>query len=658
MKRPISLFIAIILFTFILMGCNTNINETSEKSKASEDDEQIYNEVTDLQLSILNRILFNDSLTELEGKTIEEHTELIDDKYKNNISGGNTLGDQLKGYKMIDYDYGDVTGFKAAAFTKGKNLVIVFGGTDHWTDYIDDFFSSLFDFSAQDGQAKAFAKENINKHKDYNIYMTGYSLGGRLCYLGTEEAIDSNLGNNIKKVRTFNGLGIKESIDFTDSNKSNIHNLEVKFADKDYDYIVKNDIVSDKENHESFMYKLGYNHIGTEFKVPCTNKTDTGLMKCHDLYSIIDYLVNNPPPAENSSQTKNLNGKPVLNLSELDHNLGGSFTYVDGDIDVKTWNTFVSNYPQTADPLNQGREYFNKMHITLFFLRDNEGNLIENKGVMNATGFGNDPLGWKDKYGEFDWMYTTPNSKDVREEKNFYFFYKDNYYSGPANCHTINAKLREYVTLGTYEQDGNEDNGKEPIEWLVLTQEDDKMLVVSKNCLDYLRYPDDWESNICWETSSLRDYLNGDFINNTFSKEDQQSILQTKNQNKASDDYYSTVDGNTTEDKVFLLSIDEVQKYLPASTSSESSKIAYGTDYLYNKLKNHPTVNEYGKPVEWALRADVDTSRNKDIGRPREVVAKDSIFINITTGAMRDPDGPLSVVRPAMWIKNTVEKHR
>ena len=192
----------------------------------------------------------------------------------------------------------------------------------------------------------------------------------------------------------------------------------------------------------------------------------------------------------------------------------------------------------------------------------------------------------------------------------------------------------------------------------MLTQEDDKMLVVSKNCLDYLRYPDDWESNICWETSSLRDYLNGDFINNTFSKEDQQSILQTKNQNKASDDYYSTVDGNTTEDKVFLLSIDEVQKYLPASTSSESSKIAYGTDYLYNKLKNHPTVNEYGKPVEWALRADVDTSRNKDIGRPREVVAKDSIFINITTGAMRDPDGPLSVVRPAMWIKNTVEKHR
>ena len=655
MKRTFSLFMTALLFTLIFTSCNPIFNDISE---TSEVDEQVYNEVTDLQLALLNHISYKDDLKNLEGKSIEGLDKLIDDKYKNNISGGDKLVNELKGYKLIDYDYGDITGFNAAAYTKGQNIILVYVGTSDFKDKVEDVISGLFDVSVQDGQAKRFAIDNVKKFPNYNLFITGYSMGGRLCYLGTENVIDNKLGNNLNKVRTFNGLGVKEFWDFADSNLSNIHNLETKFGNKTYDYIVKGDTVSDGDSPKNLKYVAGYNHVGTEFKVPCTNKTDTGMMKCHDLYSIIDYLVNNPPPAENSSQTKNLNGKPVLILSESNYNLGGSFTYVDGDIDVKTWNTFVSNYPQTADPLNQGREYFNKMHITLFVLRDNEGNLIENKGVMNATGFGNDPLGWKDKYGEFDWMYTTPNSKDVREEKNFYIFYKDNYYSGPANCHTINAKLREYVTLGTYEQDGNEDNGKEPIEWLVLTQEDDKMLVVSKNCLDYLRYPDDWESNICWETSSLRDYLNGDFINNTFSKEDQQSILQTKNQNKASDDYYSTVDGNTTEDKVFLLSIDEVQKYLPASTSSESSKIAYGTDYLYNKLKNHPTVNEYGKPVEWALRADVDTSRNKDIGRPREVVAKDSIFINITTGAMRDPDGPLSVVRPAMWIKNTVEKHR
>ena len=403
-------------------------------------------------------------------------------------------------------------------------------------------------------------------------------------------------------------------------------------------------------------------HIGTEFKVPCTNKIDTGPMKQHDLYSIIDYLLNNPAPAENTSSVKNLNTKPVLVISSEDHNLIGKFINVDGDTKVSTWNTFVSKYPQAADPLDQGREYFSKMHITIFFLKDNDGNVIDTKGVMNATGFGNDPCDWKDKFGEFDWMYTDTDTTETYEEADFYILYEGEYFSGPADCHIINARIREYVTLGTYEQDGNEDTGKEPIEWLVLKQDDEKMLVVSKYGLDYMKYPDDYSSNISWENCSLRKSLNSDFINNSFSSEEQKNIILTQNTNKANKDFYSTVDGNMTEDKVFLLSIDEVQTYLPASTSSESSKRAYGTDYLYDILKNHQyyEISEKGDPVNWALRADIDTERNEEgVGLPREIVVYDSqIQCIITTGGMRDPDGPLRVVRPAMWISNTVQKHR
>lgn len=647
-KRIFCLIMAFLLFALAISGCNT------------ESDDQTYKEVTDLQLALLNSILYRDSLKSLEGQSIEGHNELIDDKYKNNISGGTELVDQLKGFTMIDFDYEDVTGFKAAAFTKGNNLVIVYGGTDDYHDYLDDLSAGLFDFSEQDGQAKAFAKDNIKKYQNYNLYITGYSMGGRLCYLGTEDAIDNNLGGNLKKVRTFNGLGVKEFIDFTDSNLSNIHNLQTKFSGKTYDYIVDGDEVSDNNSHYGVKLQIGYMHIGTEFKVPCTNTIDAWPMKQHDLYSIIDYLFNNPAPAENTSNVKNLNSKPVLVISSDDYNLIGEFINVDGDTKVSTWNTFVSKYPQAADPLNQGREYFSKMHITVFFLKDNDGNVIDTKGFMNATGFGNDPCGWKDKFGEFDWMYT--DTPETYEEDDFYIQYDEEYYSGPADCHIVNARIKEYVTLGAYEQDDNESTGKEPIEWLVLTQDNEKMLVVSKYCLDYMRYPDDWTSNISWEKSSLRSYLNSDFINNTFSAEEQQNIILTQNSNVASEDYYSTVDGNLTQDRVFLLSIDEVQKYLPASTSSESSKRAYGTDYLYNILqKNQYYGNvENGEPVNWALRADIDTQRNDaGVGRPREMVVYDSqIQCTITTGAMRDPDGPLSVVRPAMWIKSTVQKHR
>lgn len=350
--------------------------------------------------------------------------------------------------------------------------------------------------------------------------------------------------------------------------------------------------------------------------------------------------------------------KSVLEFTDDKHQLSGDFIDEYGDIEFASWDEFVSKYPQVADPMSMGQEYSDKMHITILLLKDNEGNRIDARGVMNATGFGNDPCDWKNRFGEFDWIYSDNYGY---EEDNFYILYEDEYYSGPADCNVIIGKLREYVTFGSYEQDGDETNGKEPIEWIVLTQDDEKMLVVSKYCLDYLRYPDDWSSNIVWETSYIRKHLNSEFFDDAFSNEEKQEIILSANPNKASEDYYSTVDGNSTEDWVFLLSIDEVQTYLPNSTSSETSTTAYGTDYLYDVLRQHIyyTNLKDNESVEWALRADIDTSRNEEkVGMPREINASSrGIYMSLTTGGMRDPDGPLSVIRPAMWIKKTVQKN-
>lgn len=637
--------LAVLLLALAFSGCRAD-------DPADKEENPVDSEVTDLQLALLNNLMYQKPLEELEGKSIEGHEELIDEKFKKNISGGETLVAQLRGYKLVEYQHGNSSGFKAAIFSKGESIVVVYCGTEDGKDWIEDINAGAIDYSQQDPYAKNFAKKYARAYPNHNLYITGYSMGGRLCYLGTETVCDDRLDGNLKKVRTFNGLGVKEFIDFSDGNLSNIHSLQTKFADKTFNYIVEGDPVSDGIN-----YPIGYMHIGSDFKVPCTNNTDDGLMKQHDLYSIIDYLLNNPPPAENTSSVVNMDGKAVLVLTDQGHNLGGEIVYANGDIDVSTWNTFVSKYPKVADPMSQGKDYFNKMHITLFYLKDNEGNVLDNRGFMNATGFGNDPVGWKDKYGDFDWMNTDPSESN--EVETFYILYEGGYYVGPASCHVVNAKLREYVTLGTFEQDGVEDNGKEPVEWLVLAQEDDKMLVVSKYCLDYLPYPDDWSSNIVWESCSLRQYLNNDFVSLAFSDEEQKNILTTENKNTADPDIYSTVDGNPTQDRVFLLSIAEAKKYLPAATASVSSLYAYGTDYLYNKLQNHPAGSRSGEPLTWALRADVDTAKNEQgFGRPREVVVqKSTIACMISTGGMRDPDGPLSVVRPAMWISSSVPKN-
>lgn len=82
--------------------------------------------------------------------------------------------------------------------------------------------------------------------------------------------------------------------------------------------------------------------------------------------------------------------------------------------------------------------------------------------------------------------------------------------------HSFDKKVGHYVSFGKYEQDNNTSNGKEKIEWLVLEVKDGKALVISKYALDCKPYNTS-STNVTWETCSLRNWLNNDFINSAFS---------------------------------------------------------------------------------------------------------------------------------------------
>ena len=116
----------------------------------------------------------------------------------------------------------------------------------------------------------------------------------------------------------------------------------------------------------------------------------------------------------------------------------------------------------------------------------------------------------------------------------------------------------KYVTFGHYEQDGDESNGPEPINWIILTEEDDRMLLISLNILDYQPYNTELEE-VTWETCSLRKWLNEDFINAAFDASEQEQILTVTNTNPDNELYFGMEGGNDTEDRVFLLSIDEAR---------------------------------------------------------------------------------------------------
>ena len=84
---------------------------------------------------------------------------------------------------------------------------------------------------------------------------------------------------------------------------------------------------------------------------------------------------------------------------------------------------------------------------------------------------------------------------------------------------SISYAVGDVVTFGSYEQDDNEDNGAEPIEWIVLDTDGSKALLLSKYVLDEEQY-DYSENQVTWYTSNLFQWLNADFKNEAFSDDE------------------------------------------------------------------------------------------------------------------------------------------
>jgi len=97
-------------------------------------------------------------------------------------------------------------------------------------------------------------------------------------------------------------------------------------------------------------------------------------------------------------------------------------------------------------------------------------------------------------------------------------------------------------------------NGATGVEWnaLELDETNHKVLVIAKDCVDEGRF--DANSNK-WADSEIRRWLNGEYLN-WLQQTVNGRVLEVKNQ----------TNGNVTTDKVFLLSIDEANKYFADNT--------------------------------------------------------------------------------------------
>lgn len=117
------------------------------------------------------------------------------------------------------------------------------------------------------------------------------------------------------------------------------------------------------------------------------------------------------------------------------------------------------------------------------------------------------------------------------------------------------------VLFGSYEQDGDASGNSEPIEWLVLEVNDHDALLLSKKALVCHAYHDVNEE-VTWESCTLRQWLNGSFMDSAFTAAERENILPSHVED-APNPSFGTPAGNATEDYVYLLSIGEAERYLP-----------------------------------------------------------------------------------------------
>ena len=209
------------------------------------------------------------------------------------------------------------------------------------------------------------------------------------------------------------------------------------------------------------------------------------------------------------------------------------------------------------------------------------------------------------------------------------------------------VKVGDTIKFGTYEKDFPAD-GRDPIEWVVLEKRKDRMLVVSKYCIESMPY-DIEKKSVTWETCTLRKWLNDEFYKVAFNTKEKKLIRTTtlKNYNNAT---FGTFGGNDTKDKVFLLSERDVMN----------------EKYGFNSWGSIHDINRRCAPTDFAIAQALLK------GREEEFLTKDNDYaynwwlrtpgyLDYEAAFVADSGGTLSggdnvnsfmiCVRPAMWIK-------
>ncbi len=229
-------------------------------------------------------------------------------------------------------------------------------------------------------------------------------------------------------------------------------------------------------------------------------------------------------------------------------------------------------------------------------------------------------------------------------EKDF-MWYRDILHEGVRYRGVYFTDYRPSDTMNTSEENRQAGNGYhpgtvywfryEPICWRLLDIQEGKAWLLADVCIDSQPY-----RNVVWENSyvksSIRAWLNSDFLNTAFSDRERDAVCLTLITNEMEDEDVCDGDrpGSDTLDLIHLLSLDEAAEQLPKSERQSTA-----TDYA---LCQGISVNPKNGNSVWWLRTPYYSIE------PWAHLVGSYSFFDFNSGEIGSTD---TGIRPALWLK-------
>ena len=192
-------------------------------------------------------------------------------------------------------------------------------------------------------------------------------------------------------------------------------------------------------------------------------------------------------------------------------------------------------------------------------------------------------------------------------------------------------------------------------EWRVLDIQNHTALIITECIVDQRPYHGTYET-ITWADCALRKYLNGEFYD-SFTTEEKARIAMTLNKNP-DNQWYGTVGGADTDDKVFLLSIEEAVCHYFGDSSANLYHPRKNKRYWFerkdenNKRRIAGFIGESARVWWWWLRSPgrVGVKAAYIHGDGNIGIQGNNILKGNVGGPFHNGNSQ-GGIRPALWMK-------